>query len=219
MSGLDAQAGISNRDTALTSMNVPAFAGLGAYLSVGTPVETIRVRDSGQRLEALERLEAVTRAIGVAARVRRAISAVADELLTNALYNAPVDRAGDPRHADWPRTRPVRLDAAEAAELRFGCDGECFALAVEDPFGTLAPERARQHLAESLQMRTVPVREGPGGAGLGLFEVLSSVSHLLIDVAPGRRTEVLALLDVRGGYRRLMEGPRTLDIFVEGVPA
>ena len=96
---------------------------------------------------------------------------------------------------------PVRLDAAEAAELRFGCDGECFALAVEDPFGTLAPERARQHLAESLRLRTVPVREGPGGAGLGLFEVLSSVSHLLIDVAPGSRTEVLARLRGRLGRR------------------
>jgi hypothetical protein len=47
---------------------------------------------------------------------------------------------------------------------------------------------------------------------------MSTVTHLLIDVAPGRRTEVLALLDVSGGYRRLIEGPRTLDIFVEDEP-
>ena len=69
---------------------------------------------------------------------------------------------------------------------------------MEDPFGTLAPERARQHLAESLRLRTVPVREGPGGAGLGrldatlVFEALDWQHGVLVGAGMASETTAAA---------------------------
>ena len=195
-----------------------AFLGLAGYLAGGTPLQRIHVCCSTDKDAVLERVESYALGLRLRPRLRRAIGAVLDELLTNALYNAPVDADGVPRYARWPRTRVVQLDPEEAVALCFGSDGRRFGLSVVDHFGSLTPDRVRSELARCHRGPTADVRAGPGGAGLGLREV-TSLSDLIIDIEPGRRTEVIGLLDVSESYRRLLESAKSVDIFVRGAPS
>jgi len=64
-----------------------------------------------------------------------------------------------------------------------------------------APERGRPELDEH-------------GAGLGLYLVLANVASLIVNVDPGRRTEVVCLFDRSAGDRRAIEsGVRSLHVF------
>ena len=126
-------------------------------------------------------------ALAGAARRRRAASALsdeklrrvetaADELMLNAVYDAPRDERGHPLHADIDRRTPVTLTAQAQVRVRWGCDGRTFVVSVADRFGAL--ERAtvcRAHPAPARRALAAPrpharPRRQPdptGGAGLG----------------------------------------------------
>ncbi len=47
---------------------------------------------------------------------------VADELISNAVHDAPVDAAGVHYRRDLPRDVELELDARHQVRLRWGCD-------------------------------------------------------------------------------------------------
>ncbi|HEY0254113.1 MAG TPA: hypothetical protein VGC41_21440, partial [Kofleriaceae bacterium] len=57
--------------------------------------------------------------------------------------------------------------------------------------------------------------EVPHGAGLGLYLVLANVASLVVNVDPGRQTEVVCLWNRNTGERRAVEaaGARSLHVF------
>jgi hypothetical protein len=138
-----------------------------------------------------------------------------DEFLTNALYNAPVDATGHPRFARRPRTERVELQPEEEITLRVCCDGRRFGISTSDPFGSLAPERLQEYLARAFRRGEDQVNEADGGAGLGFYQILDSLSHFVVNIDPGRRTEMIGLIDVSGGYRTFASNGKSFNIFVK----
>jgi hypothetical protein len=56
-------------------------------------------------------------------------------------------------------------------------------------------------------------RVSQGGAGLGVYFVLSSVTRFIVNVQPGRFTEVVCLFDVRERGRDAAGWARSLHVF------
>jgi hypothetical protein len=192
----------------------PLF-GAERWLPWGTHCTRIGLGGSPDRQPALNRVAERLGAVGVAERLQDRLLTVVDELITNAVYDAPIDRAsGAPRHRHQDRRQPVVLDAADQPELSFGTDGVRFAVAVRDPFGGLRAETVRQHLARGLRRGADQIDQKQGGAGLGLFLLFDHLHALSVEVHPGRRTEVAGLVDLRGGHRAVLAVPRRFDLFV-----
>ena len=116
---------------------------------------------------------------------------VADELISNAVHNAPLDSAGVHYRKDLPRDRELPLEARQRVRLRWGCDARYLAIEVTDWFGSLDQHAILHALARS------DVRQTGGGAGMGLALTYRSCDQLVFNLAPGTRTEVIALIDVR----------------------
>jgi hypothetical protein len=135
-------------------------------------------------------------------RVADAAGEVLHELLTNAMYDAPIDVEGRPRYAQ-DRTAPIELPPRDQVVFRFGSDGLRLALEVEDRFGRLTRADLRRSL---LQGASGQVRREAGGAGIGLSLVCRACPILQIDVEPGVRTRITALLDLEP-----QRGPRPED--------
>lgn len=171
------------------------------------------MRGSADKRSALEAVVNYAASRGVARRLCAGLRVVADEFLTNALYNAPVDSQGARRYATWPRTRPVQLAEHEWIDMRYCCDGRRFGLSVADPFGSLALAQLQDNLARAFRRGEDQVREGEGGAGLGFYQILDSLSHLIANIEPGARTEMIGLLDVSGGYRAFASAAKSFNIF------
>jgi hypothetical protein len=182
----------------------PTSPGVTPYLLAGANVHACTARSSADKDRALEELEAFLLSMRLGSEHARRIAQAAEELLMNALYDAPRDPQGVPRHLHSDRREAVSLDAAEAIEVRWGCDGQTFAVSVADPFGSLGKEQVTERLRTVV--RGVPrPRPGVASAGLGLVMAYVVSNQLIFSVAPGRLTEATAVLHVGGSNRVAQE--------------
>lgn len=157
-----------------------------------TDVEGRRVTlaHASKRLDRLDRIGEFFETNGVSARATQQLRDVAEELLTNAFYDAPV-AAG---MIDQPisRTQDVMLPDEAACDLVYGCRDDLAFVRVRDPFGALTRERLVEVLSRcSKPGMQVEVDESMGGAGLGLWKIFSSAAFVAISVVKHRRTEFL----------------------------
>jgi hypothetical protein len=165
--------------------------GVEKYLLWGTELhETTLVRGS-QRAELVASIAEQVRNRGQSARVSSMAMLVADELLSNAVHNAPVDATGEHYRKELPRANELVLDENHQVRLRWGCDARYLAIEVTDRFGSLDRDTILAALAKN------DVRESGGGAGMGIALAYRSCDHLVFNLAPGVRTEIIALIDVR----------------------
>lgn len=165
--------------------------GAEKYLLWGTELHAVEVVRGSQRSELVHRLAEQVRARGQSARVAAMAMLVTDELISNAVHNAPVDGAGAHYRRDLPRDREIELDPRHAVRVRWGCDARYLAIEVSDQFGSLDRATILGALARH------DVRETGGGAGMGVALTYRSCDHLVFNLAPGVRTEIIALIDVR----------------------
>lgn len=165
--------------------------GLEKYLLWGTDLPTTVITRASQRSTLVGELSEQVRARGQSARVASMAMLVADELISNAVHNAPVDAAGVHYRRDLARDQELELDERHQVRLRWGCDARYLAIEVTDPFGSLDRDTILTALAKN------DVRESGGGAGMGVALAYRSCDHLVFNLAPGKRTEIIALIDVR----------------------
>jgi len=182
--------------------------GVEKYLLWGTALHETEVVRGSQRAELVAYLAEQVRSLGQSARVASMAMLVADELLSNAVHNAPVDAAGVHYRKDLARNQELELDDAHRVRIRWGCDARYLAIEVTDRFGSLDRDTILAALAKN------DVRESGGGAGMGIALAYRSCDHLVFNLAPGVRTEIIALIDVR--YPPTERSPASsYNVFVE----
>ena len=86
------------------------------------------VGDYQEKSVAIAQVSDFATAMGVRRKYRESIEQVIDELLMNALYDAPVDRAGKPMFADMPTKSRIQLRMEQKAVIQYACDGNRFAV-------------------------------------------------------------------------------------------
>jgi hypothetical protein len=88
--------------------------GLDRVLPWGARVNSLLVGDRAEKAEAVRQVSAFAAAVGLRRMHRERIERCCDEMIMNALYDAPVDEFGKPRYAH-DRKAEIALDAADAA--------------------------------------------------------------------------------------------------------
>jgi hypothetical protein len=151
---------------------------------------------SDRRENRFERMREFFATRGFSSRTVSAIGDVAEELVTNALYDAPVE-AGYFK-SPVPRTQHVTLPPAHACEVSYGIDHGSTFVRVRDPFGALTRKRLLGVL-NRCNSSGVQLDESRGGAGLGLWRVFSIASTIAITVIPGRLTDILVRVEPKKG--------------------
>jgi hypothetical protein len=188
--------------------------GLDKYFGWGVEPTSIRIRSSHDLSAAIDAATKFASDLKVHPRLIENTATIVDELITNALYNAPVDASGAPRFAHLPRTTPVELAPTEEVLLTFCCDGRSLGLAVTDSFGSMTEERSLEYLVKCLRREDNNPGIEKGGAGLGLYMAFDSVNHLVLNICQGTKTEVIGLIDIRGSYRDFVNRGKSFNIFL-----
>jgi hypothetical protein len=162
----------------------------------------VRLARSSRRADRLERMTTFFDTKGVGSRTIQLLRDAAEELLTNAFYDAPVAAGA----LDQPisRTQDVSLSDESACDMVYGCREDLAIVRVRDPFGSLSRTRLVEVLTRCARtdMR-VEVDETMGGAGLGLWRIFSAASFVAISVVNNRHTEFLV-----GIGKRVPAAPR-----------
>ena len=167
--------------------------GLEKYLSWGIEIRELTLTDDSQRRELVEEVQRDVLRACLGPRAGGAAMLIADELLSNAVHNAPVDRSGAHVQRGDGRQRSER----DTVTLRYACDARYLAIEVEDRYGSIDRNTILRCLTKASSRSHNKVSHGTRGAGIGLATVYGSCNHLVFNLDPGRRTQVIALIDVR----------------------
>lgn len=171
--------------------------GVEKYLPPRTEVGLVRLRDFQGRSTAIDEVLDYADQAGVRSRVRGQIAQVCEELLMNALYDAPVDAEGRLLFGEVdPRDR-VEQVSPRPVSLRYASSPAGFYIAVRDRFGRFDKHTVLRYLAKCLHSKQQIDRK-TYGAGLGLYLIANAASSLAVNVAPGMATEVVCAFDRQG---------------------
>ncbi|MBL8627540.1 MAG: hypothetical protein JNK64_40020 [Myxococcales bacterium] len=168
--------------------------GIEKYLPEGTPVQYMRLRDFEGRGEAIDTVLQFAEEAKMRRQVRSAIGQVCEELLMNALYDAPVDDDGKQVFAEVDPHDRTRSRSPRPVSIRYAATESQFAIAVRDRFGRLAKNTILAYIEKCLHS-PVQIDRKTYGAGLGLYLVANAAASYLVNVAYGIATEVVCTFD------------------------
>jgi hypothetical protein len=169
--------------------------GLEHVMAPGTPIHSQLVSDYRDRSRCMSRASEFVEQTKVPRKYRAPIEQCIDEMVMNALYDAPVDAQGKHLFSGIPTKQRITMRTEQAVVVRYACDGKQFAVSVRDAFGTLERTAVLGYLHKCLHAEQ-PIDRKVGGAGLGLYLMVNASTAVSFHVLPGIATEALCLFDL-----------------------
>lgn len=188
--------------------------GIEKYLAPHTVIHREVIRASAERDILNNKVQKFAEACHLGQHLARVSFGITEELLMNAIFDAPA-AAGVARFKDIDQITPVVLEPAEYGELSYACDGQILAISSSDPFGALRKNTLLTYLKKVLRREDGEglIDDKKGGAGLGLFKILYSSHGIVCNVSPGQRTEIMALIDINDPLRDFSSLARSIQYF------
>lgn len=168
--------------------------GIERYLPEGTPVHYCRLNDFKGRGKAIETVLDFAKESKIRSRLREGIGQVCEELLMNALYDAPVDESGAQVFAEIDPHDRVESCSPRPVSIRYAATESQFAIAVRDRYGRLAKNTIIAYI-NKCQTSGNQIDRKAYGAGLGLYIVANAAAGYVVNVAYDIATEVICIFD------------------------
>lgn len=122
----------------------------------------------------------------------------ADELISNALFNAPVRPSGRRAFKDLPRNSEIELPPNRAITV-FGCFADQrLVVGCQDPFGSLTKDVLLGHLRDLFRDQKSTMKYSSGGAGLGFRHLVENSANFYCLVQKGKSTLVACGFTLKG---------------------
>ncbi len=188
--------------------------GLEKVMPWGVRIYSMLVGDYNEKSTAIAAIGDFAHAMGVRRKFREQIDQCIDEMLMNALYDAPVDDRGVPLFAEVPVKERVALKLTEKAVVQYACDGDRFAVSVRDSFGSLKKSTVLAYLDKCLHASGADqIDRKAGGAGLGLYLISNSATEVYFHIFEHAATEVVCTFDLGAARSQL----RAFGVFEESI--
>ncbi len=171
--------------------------GIEKYLPPNTPVQLTRLRDYKGRTAAIDEILEYAERIGVRRQIRSSIGQVCEELLMNALYDAPADASGTPLFAEVDLKARLERLSPRPVSIRYAATETGFAVSVRDRFGRLDKATVLRYIDKCLHS-SEQIDRKIYGAGLGIYLIANAATQFVLNVAPGMATEVVCTFDRKG---------------------
>ena len=148
-------------------------------------------RSAREKYAVIDEIRAYVASLTTSEDLLTDVALAADELFTNAIYNAPHVKfeknvTGAPRTSDNGNADYIR-----PSQIFIGHDKERLILGCADSYGTLNPEALVKKLKACFQAGYIDeVQKSTGGAGLGTYLIFQAASALYVAVDKGKRTVV-----------------------------
>lgn len=179
--------------TSLSKILHDDYFGIEKYLAWGTEIRSISVTGSKDREPIKDQIAQHFQGLGIRGALLERVKLASEEMMMNAVYDAPVDSQGTSLFNHLPRTTEVQLHQNQRPQIRFGCDGNVLAVSVLDPFGSLPRYVIINYLQSCYSNQAGNFNSAKGGAGRGLHQILETCDWTIFNVKPGEKTEVIGL--------------------------
>ncbi len=179
----------------------------GVFFDINNPTDKFNV---------LAQIENYIKGLTKASSLLYEVLNTADELFTNAIYNAPYMDFNNENPGVERDFRNVRIDSSKRPYMFVGNDGARIVLGCKDQFGTLNVERllARIKKCYDSDLSNV-INYSSGGAGIGAFMIFESAASVYIGVKQGIQTLVCCSFAYKLSSASRSQLPKNLHIYTE----
>jgi diguanylate cyclase (GGDEF)-like protein len=195
--------GAASEDTlfaTLSKLLLEEYFGLKKYLLWGAETRSWSLRSSNEKASVLDGVKAMAVEVRCHPRITDLLVSAVDEMIINALYRPePID------DATGRARRPVTVEC--------GSDGRFLGVAVLDEHGLFCHDDLFRGIGQALENEERGIPEDATHAHLGFRIMLSTLSHLVINVDPGRCTEIIGLVDLRKTLKEYRSSVPSLGMF------
>ncbi|MCB0356884.1 MAG: cyclic nucleotide-binding domain-containing protein [Bdellovibrionales bacterium] len=182
--------------TTVTKLAQGDIFGLEKYLAWGVEVQTLTIANSETRSELNSTMYNYFKSLGVRSSRLDSVSMVVEELLMNAIYDAPTDANGKSIYNHLDRKIPVVLKENQYGKFSYATDGMFIGVSVADPFGALHGELVIDYLESCYEGQAGSLNNQKGGAGRGLHMIVEASDLVVFNIEPGKKTEVISLFHI-----------------------
>lgn len=169
---------------------MPRAFGLSNLMKPGAKIQVVKLKSTLQKQGAVDAVKNFLTAAKFNSRMATQVANAVDELLMNAMFDAPVDELGKTLFEGTSRATEMALEGKHAVEMHVGYDGEYAAVSAIDLFGSLDKVKLLKHISKIYTDEEYKVRSSYAGAGLGLSTVFRSGGSLFFVSESSGRTEV-----------------------------
>lgn len=186
--------------------------GLSGFFSHG-PRRNILLTNSSHRAPALSAMKKFLTQEGMAPRLGNLVEQACDELLLNAIYQAPRDKAGIHYQQAREKSVPFSMIKMEEVTLSLLSNDLYFGFCVTDYFGSIDLKKVLENLSQDASQGVkVDATSGAVHHSLGLSKILDSGFSLLINVIPGQLTEAMIFFPKTTSYKEFKSGFRFFSL-------
>lgn len=169
-----------------------------------------------QKAGILNGIESILRKKSVSSSIIADVVIIADELCTNAVYNAPFVDLENTLPGASRDNQDVQMHDGRCAKVFLGTDGHRLVIGCFDLYGSLNLEKLFKRIkkcydrgvAESMNM-------SGGGAGIGSFMVYNAAASYFAVVEEKRKTMICCALPVKMSNRARLELPKNMHFVIK----
>lgn len=182
------------------TMQKRAF-GIKGLLDPNSKIQAVKLQKSTQKQDAVEAVRNYLIAAKFQTRMATVIANAVDEILMNAIFDAPIDDVGRPLYKLTSRNTDIKLEGKHAVEMHIGYDGKMVAITAIDSFGSLDKAALLSHITKSYATDEYKVRGTVANAGIGLATVYRAGGSLFFCTESRTRTEVTVFFKRTDNFR------------------
>lgn len=179
--------------SAIETTNTNRSMSIERFFSANAKIQKIKINRSALKQAIVESLKNHLVEIGFKMRAAALIASAADEIIMNAIFDAPIDEAGKYIHLQTPRSKDIMLDPKNTVEFSVAFDGRTLGISVNDQYGSLDKKKLLRHISKSYESDEFKVKTSVAGAGIGLANVYRNCAGIVFECEQGIRTQVTIL--------------------------
>ena len=171
------------------------FEKLGDLLHNPAAAQIVPVTSAKIRHDLKDNMVAHLKSLKVRSTITDRCFQVAEEMLMNAIYDAPIDKSGKSLFNHMSRKDDVFLEPDQISTFEYCTKNQIVAVSVTDPFGGLTRETLIDYLDSCYSGRAGELNDNAadkGGAGRGLHIIVESADLTVFQVKKGVRTRVVS---------------------------
>lgn len=191
-----------------------SHSGLLSYFPDGTRVQSIELHASGEKAAAVDAVQSFLGKLGVSERVALLAAQGADELLMNAIFDAPINSEGKRFRKGLERHSQFVLDSGERIVLQIAATEEYVGMSVSDSYGSFARETLLRFLSKNYSSGEYTVWKNDPGAGLGLYNLVHSGMSLVFFSEPRVRTDACLFFVNCTRFKDFREGFQFISVLL-----
>jgi hypothetical protein len=175
----------------INSVLKPDITTINSLVKSDSSYLTLSINDSKHKDRLIQEFIEFFKSKNIRTRVLITIAEILDELITNALFNAPVAPKGQNIYRNTDRRWEVLLDKNESARVTCLLDNNNICISTKDPFGSLSIKTLYHHINKCNTKDKNQLDDKECSAGFGLYKIFRLASHFSVYVEPEKSTEFI----------------------------